>query len=128
MKNTTFYLGIALLFTHELDAMPNHEWRVLPGLNMLPDVAAETAFLVAHVPLFVLVIAFIASLNLKVRAKARGIASGFLIAHGAGHYLFSSSSAYEFSSLISSVLIYGAAACGIAYFVASRFESDPNAA
>lgn len=127
MKNAAFYLGIALLFTHELDAMPNHEWRVLPGLSSLPEAAAETAFLIAHVPLFVLIIAFIASLNLKVRAKARGIASGFLIVHAAGHYLFSGSAAYEFSTLVSSVLIYGAAVCGIAYFVACRFENSSNA-
>jgi len=128
MKNTTFYLGVALLFTHELDAMLNHEWRILPGLNLLPDAAGETVFLIAHVPLFVLVIAFIASLNLKTRAKARGIVSGFLVVHAAAHYLFSDSATYEFSLFISSLLIYGAAVCGIAYFVALRFESDSSAA
>lgn len=128
MKNTSFYLGIALLFTHELDAMPNHEWRVLPGLGMLPDAVGETAFLIAHVPLFAVVIAFIASLNLRARATARGIAGGFLIVHAAAHYLFSGSAAYEFSSLISSVLIYGAAVCGIAYFVLGRLENDSIAA
>ena len=126
MKNTAFYLGISLLFTHELDAMSNHEWRVLPGLNALSEAAGATAFLVAHVPLFALVIAFIASLNLKTRAKARNIASGFLIAHAAAHYLFSDNSAYEFSSLVSSLLIYGAALCGVAYFLALRLENDPK--
>jgi len=124
MKDTAFYLGIALLFTHELDAMPNHEWRVLPGLGMLPDAVGESAFLIAHVPLFAVVIAFIASLNLRTRATARGIASGFLIVHAAAHYLFSGNAVYEFSSLISSVLIYGSAVCGIAYFVLRRPESD----
>jgi len=127
MKNTVFYFGIALLFTHELDAMPNHEWRVLPGLNLLSDAAGEAVFLIAHVPFFALVIAFTASVNVKTRATAREFASGFLIAHAAAHYLFSGSSAYEFSSAVSSVLIYAAAVCGIAYFAALWFERSANA-
>lgn len=128
MKSSAFYLGIALLFTHELDAMPNHEWRMFPGLNLLPDAVGETMFLLAHIPLFVLVIAFVASLNVKTRATARGIASAFLIVHAAAHYLFSGNSAYEFSSVVSSVLIYGAAVCGIGYFAAIRYKSDRDAA
>ena len=27
-----FYLGLGSLFTHEIDAIPNHEWRGLPLL------------------------------------------------------------------------------------------------
>lgn len=126
MKSSAFYLGIALLFTHELDAMPNHEWRMLPGLSLLPDAVGETVFLLAHVPLFVLLIAFVASLNLKTREIARGIASAFLIAHAAAHYLFSGISAYEFSSGVSSLLIYGAGICGIGYFAAMRFGNNTD--
>lgn len=121
MKNYAFYLGIALLFTHELDAMPNHEWRMLPGLNLLPDALGETTFLVAHVPLFVLVIAFTASLNAKTRETARNIASAFFILHAVLHFWFSGSPAYEFSSLLSGVLIYGSALCGLGYlFLSAR--------
>ncbi|MEL7313293.1 MAG: DUF6713 family protein, partial [Pseudomonadota bacterium] len=63
MKDALFYLGLGLLFSHELDAMPNHEWRVLPVLSQLEDSVGQTAFVVAHVPLFALIIALIASLN-----------------------------------------------------------------
>jgi hypothetical protein len=124
MKNTSFYLGIALLFTHELDAMSNHEWRLLPGLNALSEAAGSATFLIAHVPLFAVVIAFIASLNLEIRTKARNIASGFLIVHAIAHYLFSSNAAYEFSSVVSSALIYGAGLCGLVYFLAPRLEQN----
>lgn len=120
MKNTAFYLGISLLFTHELDAMSNHEWRVIPGLSALPEATGAAMFLIAHVPIFVLVIAFIASLNPTTRNRARNVASGFLVVHGIAHYLFSSHAAYEFSSAVSSVLIYGAALFGAAYFLANR--------
>jgi hypothetical protein len=89
MKNPAFYLGFALLFTHELDSMQNHEWRVLPFLGSLSDAAGEMTFLIAHIPIFALVIASVASLNPKTRAIARDIASGFLIVHAILHYLFS---------------------------------------
>jgi hypothetical protein len=97
MKNPAFYLGLALLFTHELDSMPNHEWRLLPFLGSLSDATGEKTFLIAHIPIFALVIAFVASLNPKTRAMARDIVSGFLIVHALLHYLFSRSPAYEFS-------------------------------
>jgi hypothetical protein len=122
MKNPAFYLGLALLFTHELDSMPNHEWRLLPFLGSLSDATGEKTFLIAHIPIFALVIAFVASLNPKIRAMARDIVSGFLIVHALLHYLFSVNPAYEFSSPFSSILIYGAAICGTTYFVAAWLE------
>ncbi|MEM7707118.1 MAG: DUF6713 family protein [Pseudomonadota bacterium] len=37
MKDILFYLGLALLLTHEMDAMLNHEWLVLPLTSFLTD-------------------------------------------------------------------------------------------
>lgn len=124
MKSTSFYLGLALLFTHEMDSMPNHEWRVLPLLRSLSESAGETVFIVAHVPIFALTIACVASLDARTRKLARDIACGFLIVHALLHALFSGHPAYEFSSLLSSALIYGAAACGVIYFASSAFRAD----
>ena len=126
MKSIFFYLGLALLFTHELDAMPNHEWRVLPLLSGLRDSVGRATFVIAHVPIFGIVIAYIASLNLKVRSAARDIASGFLIAHALLHFAFSGHSAYEFGSSLSSILIYGAAGFGLLYFVVRWTERSPR--
>lgn len=128
MKSTPFYLGLALLFTHEMDSMPNHEWRVLPLLRSLSDSAGETVFIAAHVPIFALTIACVASLNTRTRKLARDIACGFFIAHAVLHALYSAHPAYEFSSLLSSALIYGAAACGIVYFASSAFRADGDRA
>jgi hypothetical protein len=116
MKSFVFYLGLALLFTHELDAMPNHEWHVLPLLSHMESSVGRAMFVIAHIPIFAVVIAYIASLNLKTRLLARDITSGFLIAHAILHFYFSGHSAYQFSSSLSSILIYGAAMCGIFYF------------
>lgn len=43
---------LATLATHELDAMSNREWRVLPLFSLLPDNLGRVAFVAAHVPLF----------------------------------------------------------------------------
>ncbi len=124
MTNAIFYLGLGLLFTHELDAMPNHEWRVLPGLAALSESAGELAFVVAHVPLFAIVIAFVASLNPAVRGRARAVAGGFLVLHGLLHFLFSAQDTYEFTSTLSSVLIYGASVCGAIFLLLGRLERE----
>ena len=113
-----FYLGLALLFSHELDAMPNHEWRLLPILRSLPDAAGETAFMVAHIPIFAIVIGCIASLNVGTRSVARTLVSAFLVLHAGLHFLFSKNETYEFGSMASSLLIYGAAILGAAFLLA----------
>ena len=127
MKCGFFYLGLSLLFTHELDAMSNHEWRVLPLLNLLSDSVGEMTFVIAHIPIFFIVIAFVASLDRRVRRRARQLASAFLIVHAVLHFAFSGAEGYEFSSLLSVTLIYGAAICGAGYFLAQYFESPPSA-
>ena len=93
-------------------------------LRSLSESAGETVFIIAHIPLFALTIAYVASLNTRTRKLARDIACGFFVAHAALHALFAGHQAYEFSSLLSSVLIYGAAACGIVYFASSFFRVD----
>ena len=128
MRNVVFYLGLGMLLTHEMDAMPNHEWRVLPILNSLPDATGEFAFLIAHVPIFAVLIAFVASLNIRTRELAQKLASGFLIVHAALHFVFSGHADYEFSSVTSSLLIYGAALCGAVFFVTLLFERKLDAA
>ena len=115
-----------MLFTHEMDAVPNHEWRVLPILRSLPDATGEVAFLVAHVPIFAIVIALVASLNANTRLLTQKFASGFLIVHAALHFAFSGHADYEFSSITSRVLIYGAALCGIAVFTLLLTERDKD--
>ncbi len=126
MKTIVFYLGLALLFTHELDSMPNHEWRVMPILSSLSDSTGKAVFLVAHIPIFAVVVALIASLDQGVRLRARSIFCGFLVVHTLLHYVFSGNVAYEFTSLISLGLIYGAGLCGVLYFLAGYFERNED--
>jgi hypothetical protein len=115
MKDAIFYLGIATLFTHELDAMPNHEWRGMPVLQSLPDDVAMTLFVVLHVPLFAGLIALVASRTPRTRAVSRLVVAAFLILHGVLHLLKTGDPTHEFSSVLSQALIFGGAALGGTY-------------
>ena len=128
MSSTSFYLGLALLFTYEMDSLPNHEWRVLPLLRLLSESAGETVFILAHIPIFALTIACVASLDSRARKLARDIACGFFIVRALLRTLLSKHPAYEFSSLLSSVLIYGAATPGVAFSSAAVLRVDGDRA
>lgn len=126
MKERFFYLGIGLFFTHELDAMTNHEWRVLPLTSWLGDDMGRLVFVAAHVPLFAILVALMASLNSVVRSRTRVWLSAFLVLHSMLHAGFVMHDNYEFSSLLSNVLIYGAAMCGLLYLFLYRREKGES--
>jgi hypothetical protein len=119
LRDIVFHLGLGLLFTHELDAVPNREWRGLPLLGALPDETGMWVFIAVHVPLFAVVIALVASENERVRAVSRLAIAGFLVAHGVLHVLSAGEPTYEFSSALSRSLIFGGAASGALYLALS---------
>ena len=123
LKDNIFYLGIGLFFTHELDAMTNHEWRVLPLTSWKPEYNGELSFVLLHIPLFAILVALVASLNEVIRRRSWIGVSLFLAIHGALHAAFMVHDDYEFSSLLSNVLIFVGAVCGAVYLVMLRFDS-----
>jgi hypothetical protein len=125
MKDIAFYLGMGSLFTHELDAIPNHEWRGLPLLQALPDETAMVIFIAAHVPAFAILIALVASSNAGRRRISRLGISAFLVVHGLLHALSMGQASYEFSSTLSNLLIFGGAAFGALYLL---LEARPDRA
>jgi hypothetical protein len=120
MKELAFYLGLGALFTHELDAMPNHEWRGLPLVGALPDDVGMAVFVALHVPLFAGVIALVASRNARIRAVSRAGIAAFMVLHGVLHALSMGDPTYEFSSALSNALIFGTAVLGVTYLVLER--------
>ncbi len=117
MKNVIFYLGLGTFFTHELDAMTNHEWRVLPLTSWLSDEYGILAFLFFHIPLFAILISMVASTNAKIRFRSRVGISILLIVHGLLHCLFMGNTNYEFATLSSNILIFGGATLGAIHLV-----------
>ena len=67
MKHSLFLLGFGCLITHELDAVLNHEWRVLPLLRSLPDELGTIVFVAVHIPIVAVVVALISSIRERTR-------------------------------------------------------------
>ena len=128
MRNIAFYLGMGSLFAHELDAIPNHEWRGLPLLQALPDETAMVVFIAAHVPAFAVLIALVASSSARTRGLTRIGISVFLVFHGFLHALSMEQATYEFSSLLSNLLIFGGAALGALYLLLVGSNRMPDKA
>ncbi len=103
-----FWLGLALLLTHEMDAVMNKEWRVFPATAMFDDAVGYRVFTAAHVPLYLVILLGIASVERAGWMRGLDI---FFIAHVLLHVLFLRHPQYAFKSVLSWVLIAG---CGIA--------------
>lgn len=130
MKEAVFYVGLGMLFTHELDAVLNHEWRVMPILKSLPDDRGMIIFVAFHIPLFAGIIAAAASQVHKTRHRTRFVICTFLVIHGGLHFGFSNDPAYEFDAILSDILIFGGAAIGALYLLLDQvvFRSSTAAA
>lgn len=98
-----FVLNLTLLLIHEMDAVRNYEWRMLPVLKTMQDNAAYRAFMLLHVPLY----AFLLYLLLGgYQTAAYAILDGFLILHTLLHALFERHRQNRLTSLYSRTVIY----------------------
>ncbi len=111
-ENLLFNLGLALLFTHELDAVRQHEWRLLFVLRHMPEDIAARAFIAVHVPLF-LILLVVTQAPGELQFWSRALTSAFLIVHAGLHWLLRHRTACNFNSGLSRGLIYGAAFVGV---------------
>jgi hypothetical protein len=115
LPTALFHLGVAALFTHEMDAVMFHEWRGLAVLGSFPDATAYPIFLAAHFPVFAAILWLSHHPTRTVRDRTRIVLSAFLLVHAALHARASGDPHYEFHGLLSNLLIYVAAAFGTAY-------------
>lgn len=122
MRNTLFYVALATLFTHELDAIANYEWRVMPVLRSLPEEVGFNTFVLMHIPLFAVLVAITTSSNSRLRQLSRIGVCVFLLIHAGLHVLFTGVVGYEFDSTLSNMLIFGGAFLGGLYLVTSYKE------
>jgi len=109
-----YYLMVAALFTHELDAVKRHEWRVLPLTRLMSERAGEQVFIWIHVPLFAII------LWLGEGSIANGFRyglSGFAVIHVGLHWLYRHHPAYEFNNWNSWSLILLTGVSGAVYLV-----------
>jgi hypothetical protein len=118
MNNLLFYLGLATLITHELDAMTQSEWRLLFILRRLPEQIASTTFVILHMPMITGLLWLTNHKSLRIRNWSRIIVATFLIIHAGLHQLLENHPSYTFDSLLSLSLIYGGGLLGFLYWIA----------
>ncbi|NND66142.1 MAG: hypothetical protein HKN19_01025 [Halioglobus sp.] len=115
MGSLIYYLGIALLFTHEMDAVMYAEWQLLLVLRDMSDEVAYPVFLVLHVPAFFMFFWLSHHSNRRIQTVFRGSAAAFLVLHAVIHTYNADAAANQFSGLLSYSLIYLAAVAGACY-------------
>ena len=106
---------LAVMFTHELDAMTQSEWRLLYVLRGLSDEQGRWWFVAIHIPLFWALIMLTHHQSELVQSLSRSGFAVFCIIHALLHWLLASNPLSTFSSPLSWGLILGAATLGIAY-------------
>lgn len=104
-----FCVVLALLATHELDAIARHEWRMLPVLSDLPDLTGRYWFILLHIPLFALLFWLTGHPAPTFRYRMQLLVDGLVIAHGVAHYVLSGHPAYEFQPPVETITVFGAA-------------------
>ncbi len=123
-ENLLTQLMLALLFTHELDAMTQSEWRLLYVLRSLSDEQGRWWFVAIHVPLFWALIALTHHANAQVQRVSRRCVAAFCIVHALLHWRLASDPLSTFSSPLSWGLILGAAMLGVAYLGVATVQTQ----
>jgi len=112
-----FIIAVAFIFTHELDAVRRHEWRIMPVLNRLSEEVGFQVFVLAHIPLFgLLVWALLLPRDETTNAFQIAI-SVFCIFHVLLHKLFENHPANEFNTPLSQFLIWGGGIAGTGHIL-----------
>lgn len=112
MIDALYFAMVGAFFTHELDAVKRHEWRVLPLTAFLPDRVGEQVFIWLHVPLFALLLW---GGDGDAGSATRLALSAFAVIHVGLHYLYRHHRAYEFNNPSSWGLILLTGLLGVAY-------------
>lgn len=123
MKNLLHYLGLGAIATHELDAMTQHEWRLLYVLRAMPEELGRQAFVALHVPLFAVLVWLTSHPKPRIRDFSRAALAAFLVIHVGLHERLSGHALYTFHEPLSVAIIWGAGLCGLGYLVLHFFQS-----
>lgn len=106
-----FMLNLAFIATHELDAVAQHEWRVLPITSWMTDTWGYRAFIPLHIPLFVIIFWAMPSRDFQIGMDI------FLVIHAGLHLLFRNHPDYTFDNLLSRFLIFGVVPLAVLHLI-----------
>jgi hypothetical protein len=117
IKDWLFLLAFSVLNAHELDAMSQHEWKLLFVLRDLPPDVAEQVFVMLHVPLMAILLWVTFHRSMIVSAWSRRAVCAFGIVHFALHWHLQDHHFYTFHSFLSELLIVGYGLAGLCYLL-----------
>lgn len=106
-----FYMNLAWLMTHELDAIQHHEWRILPLTSWMNEGWGYRIFVVAHIPLFAVLMATSHVQGMQIAVDV------FLLIHVGLHWLFRNHPDNTFNNPLSHILIVGVSPFAIGHLV-----------
>jgi len=105
-------LLLSLLMAHELDAVAQAEWRLLPGLSLLDDGPGRRVFIALHVPLLMaLTWALFLSSEVVQRRTRLGLGA-FMAVHVGLHATLEVPGVSSFPEWLSRAFIVGAGLVG----------------
>jgi len=107
-----FFVGLAFILTHEMDAIRAREWRIFPFTAWLEDKTGYLVFTALHVPLYLLLFWGLYSASGPNRGLILGL-DLFFIVHVFLHLLFLRHPKNGFASAFSWALILGAGVAGL---------------
>ncbi len=123
-------LMLAVLATHELDAVSQSEWRLLYVLRGLSDEQGRWWFVLLHIPLFWGLIAATQNGNSLIRRISGICLAAFCVVHAGLHARLAGHPLATFDSPLSLGLIWGAAAIGVVFLAnaarVAMFKPDAN--
>ena len=115
-ENALFFVALSLMLMHEMDAIRCQEWRIFPVLSMVDDPHAFRFFMIAHLPIYYLLIwLLITDAAGQTLVTALDI---FFLLHLVLHLVSLRNPANEFTDWLSWSLIGGAAGFGGAHLLA----------
>jgi len=122
-----FYIGFALLACHELDAVGQAEWKLLPILGRFSDEVAYATFVAGHIPIFAALMWLSGHRSPVVKWRSQMGIDAFLMGHAGLHWLLSDHPLYTFDASLSKFLIFGGGLVGLLHLAILLFRSHGNA-
>jgi hypothetical protein len=110
--HTFFYLGLAFILTHEMDAIKQKEWIIFPILSLLKNEIGYLIFTFIHVPLYFLLFWGLLNPSYSRESIIHGL-SVFFIIHLILHIMFLLHKNNPFTSFFSWSLILLAGLFGL---------------
>lgn len=107
-----FFIGLAFILVHEMDAIRAHEWRVFPLTSQLDDKWGYLVFTATHIPLYLLLFLGLWDGNGLNETVIFGLDMFFII-HIGLHVLYRKHPKNEFTSHFSWIIILGAGVGGL---------------